>query len=70
MGKVLIVALGLCLGSEVAEAKPNAGPKLTELRYGPRECTKKRVDPCGCHHVYGVRHCHPNRATAHCESWA
>ncbi|HVG61964.1 MAG TPA: hypothetical protein VNA24_25600 [Hyalangium sp.] len=31
-------------------------------------CEKKRVDPCGCHHVYGIRHCHPNRKGAHCEA--
>jgi hypothetical protein len=29
-------------------------------------CAKKRVDACGCHHVYGVRHCHPNRRTKNC----
>jgi hypothetical protein len=31
-------------------------------------CAKKRVDACGCHHVYGVRHCHPNRRTKYCEA--
>lgn len=30
-------------------------------------CSSKRVDPCGCHHVYGLRHCHSNRKTSHCE---
>lgn len=30
-------------------------------------CAKKRVDACGCHHVFGVRHCHPSRRTDHCE---
>jgi hypothetical protein len=33
-------------------------------------CAKKRVDSCGCHHVFGVRHCHPNRRSAHCEAVA
>lgn len=33
-------------------------------------CAKKRVDACGCHHVFGVRHCHPNRRTPHCEALA
>ncbi|HLL54080.1 MAG TPA: hypothetical protein VK447_11060 [Myxococcaceae bacterium] len=33
-------------------------------------CMKKPVDPCGCHHVYGVRHCHPTRRTSHCEARA
>ncbi len=31
-------------------------------------CTKKRVDKCGCHHQFGVRHCHPSRKTGHCEA--
>ncbi|HYO66825.1 MAG TPA: hypothetical protein VEU33_12135, partial [Archangium sp.] len=31
-------------------------------------CSKKRVDACGCHHVYGVRHCHPKRKSEHCEA--
>lgn len=47
-----------------------AGP--TEMAAGPvfnpSVCAKKRVDACGCHHVYGVRHCHPNRKTDHCEA--
>ena len=30
-------------------------------------CSRKRVDACGCHHVYGLRHCHPNRKSTHCE---
>ena len=33
-------------------------------------CAKKRVDACGCHHVFGVRHCHPSRRTTHCEAMA
>jgi hypothetical protein len=47
----------------------NAGP--VELKtapvYNPSICAKKRVDSCGCHHVYGVRHCHPKRQSDHCE---
>lgn len=31
-------------------------------------CSKKRVDACGCHHVYGMRHCHMNRRSEHCEA--
>jgi hypothetical protein len=30
-------------------------------------CARKRVDACGCHHVYGLRHCHPNRKSKHRE---
>ena len=33
-------------------------------------CLKKPVDSCGCHHVFGVRHCHPSRRTNHCEARA
>lgn len=36
--------------------------------FNPSICAKKRVDPCGCHHVYGIRHCHPNRKGGHCEA--
>lgn len=35
-----------------------------------KRCSKKPVDACGCHHVYGVRHCHPTRRTNHCEATA
>jgi hypothetical protein len=36
--------------------------------FNPSVCAKKRVDACGCHHVYGMRHCHPNRKSNHCEA--
>lgn len=36
--------------------------------FNPAVCAKKRVDPCGCHHVYGIRHCHPARKGDHCEA--
>jgi hypothetical protein len=47
-----------------------AGPVETAAApvFNPSICAKKRVDPCGCHHVYGIRHCHPNRKTNHCEA--
>jgi len=28
----------------------------------------KRTDKCGCHHQYGLRHCHPNKETPGCEA--
>jgi hypothetical protein len=28
----------------------------------------KRTDACGCHHQWGLRHCHPSRRTSHCEA--
>ncbi|HEX8435566.1 hypothetical protein [Archangium sp.] len=48
----------------------NAGPVdvKTAPVFNPAVCSKKRVDACGCHHVYGVRHCHPKRKSEHCEA--
>ena len=46
----------------------NAAPVYLSRPVDPQVCAKKRVDPCGCHHVYGMRHCHPNRKGDHCES--
>jgi hypothetical protein len=44
---------------------------LVSLGVGPiwpsAACSHRRVDACGCHHVYGLRHCHPNRKSKHCE---
>jgi hypothetical protein len=40
------------------------------MSYPSSVCKKKRVDACGCHHVYGVRHCHPDRRSKHCEALA
>lgn len=33
-------------------------------------CAKKRVDACGCHHVHGIKHCHPSRKTNKCQASA
>jgi hypothetical protein len=30
----------------------------------------KRTDPCGCHHQWGLRHCHPQKKTPRCEAAA
>ncbi len=43
-------------------------PSNASLAFNPQICQKKRVDACGCHHVYGIRHCHPNRKSPHCEA--
>jgi hypothetical protein len=56
-GLVLAVAL------QAAPPVPQAGQV-----FNPSVCAKKRVDACGCHHVYGIRHCHPNRKSDHCEA--
>jgi hypothetical protein len=34
----------------------------------PAVAHHKRVDPCGCHHQYGKRHCHPNLKSKRCEA--
>lgn len=28
----------------------------------------KRTDACGCHHQWGLRHCHPKLKTPRCEA--
>lgn len=35
----------------------------------PAEAHKeKRTDPCGCHHQWGLRHCHPKKKSPRCEA--
>lgn len=60
------------LGALLVAVTVNAGPVdvKTAPVFNPSVCSKKRVDACGCHHVYGVRHCHPKRKSEHCESMA
>lgn len=29
---------------------------------------EKRTDPCGCHHQWGLRHCHPQKKSPKCEA--
>jgi hypothetical protein len=60
------------LGALLVAVTVNAGPVEVKTApvFNPSICAKKRVDACGCHHVYGVRHCHPKRKTEHCESMA
>lgn len=35
---------------------------------GPVAAHEKRADKCGCHHQYGLRHCHPKYKTKTCEA--
>jgi hypothetical protein len=58
------------LGALLVAVTVNAGPVEVKTApvFNPSICAKKRVDPCGCHHVYGVRHCHPKRKSEHCEA--
>ncbi|MET0403412.1 MAG: hypothetical protein ABW123_13450 [Cystobacter sp.] len=53
-----VVAMAVQAGPVEVKAAPVFNPSL---------CAKKRVDSCGCHHVYGVRHCHSKRQSEHCE---
>ncbi|MFY1826926.1 hypothetical protein ACN47A_13485 [Myxococcus fulvus] len=53
----------LAMALQAVPADTVAGPV-----FNPSICAKKRVDACGCHHVYGIRHCHPNRKGEHCEA--
>jgi hypothetical protein len=67
-GVFLAVALH---SAPVEQNQSRAEQKPVEVAapvFNPSICAKKRVDPCGCHHVYGIRHCHPNRKGDHCEA--
>ena len=82
-GVVMVAALGAAPVSDGA-AVPRAVPEQEQqqqvaqaevdealaaaMSYPSSVCTKKRVDACGCHHVYGTRHCHPDRKGKHCEA--
>ena len=73
----LAVVLTLCTAA--APVKPLRAPRseqhasvdlLDEDTMGTNACLKKRVDRCGCHRIFGRRHCHPNRRTEACEAYA
>ena len=34
----------------------------------PARAHDHRTDRCGCHHQYGLRHCHPNKKSQGCEA--
>lgn len=38
------------------------------LALGAEAHEGKRIDKCGCHQQYGLRHCHPKRRTPRCEA--
>ncbi|RKH15860.1 hypothetical protein D7Y13_33060 [Corallococcus praedator] len=61
MGFLTGVVLAMSL--QAGPVEMTAGPV-----FNPALCAKKRVDPCGCHHVYGIRHCHQSRKSNHCEA--
>ncbi|MGQ0505500.1 MAG: hypothetical protein ACT4TC_09285 [Myxococcaceae bacterium] len=61
--------MGWVKGVLVAMTMAGSGDPSARLVVNPEVCEKKRVDVCGCHHVYGARHCHPNRKSTHCEAF-
>jgi hypothetical protein len=48
------------------QAEESSSPPLRPTSDG--SCSKKRTDACGCHHHFGLRHCHPKRKTPRCEA--
>jgi hypothetical protein len=60
----------MVLGGLILSLALHAAPpvQLSGQVFNPSICAKKRVDACGCHHVYGIRHCHPNRKSDRCEA--
>ena len=65
----VLVTVAVVLGGASSGTKSTT-PSFATPTYGTASCQKKRVDACGCHHVYGVRHCHPTRKSSHCEVMA
>lgn len=69
MGFMGGIFLAVALQTAPVEQKQEQKPvEVAAPVFNPSVCAKKRVDPCGCHHVYGIRHCHPNRKGEHCEA--
>ena len=77
MGIWIALAVSLALA---AEPPPSSSPPksqsnvypgaLDDDTMGTNACLKKRVDRCGCHRIFGRRHCHPNRRTETCDAYA
>jgi hypothetical protein len=71
---VVMAAAGAALMPKAGEAVSSRGRAdriaRTPENFGSEACTKKRVDRCGCHRIFGIKHCHPNRRTDHCEAFA
>jgi hypothetical protein len=62
-----MVTLGGLVLAMALHTAPPVPPAAGQV-FNPGVCAKKRVDACGCHHVYGIRHCHPNRKGDHCQA--
>lgn len=59
----VLAAVGLTPAVQAADDAPPL-----RASHDGASCEKKRTDACGCHHHYGLRHCHPKRKTARCEA--
>lgn len=68
MGFLGGIFLAVALHSAPVEQQEQKPVEVAAPVFNPSVCAKKRVDSCGCHHVYGIRHCHPNRKGEHCEA--
>ena len=68
MGFLGGIFLAVALQAAPVEQQEQKPEEVAAPVFNPSICAKKRVDPCGCHHVYGIRHCHPNRKGEHCEA--
>lgn len=71
----VLLSIGLSALSHPPKARPPSPPReqaavLEDDTMGTDACLKKRVDRCGCHRVFGRRHCHPNRQTDWCDAFA
>jgi hypothetical protein len=65
MRKFLVTLTALAWVGLVAPAQASAPPLRST---NGSSCAQKRTDACGCHHHFGLRHCHPKRKTARCEA--
>jgi hypothetical protein len=68
MGFLGGIFLAVALQAAPVEQNEQKPVEVAAPVFNPSICAKKRVDACGCHHVYGIRHCHPNRKGEHCEA--
>lgn len=68
MGFLGGIFLAVALQTAPVEQQEQKPEEVAAPVFNPSICAKKRVDACGCHHVYGIRHCHPNRKGEHCEA--
>jgi len=72
--------VGVVIAGPVVQAEETPAPEAPPQRFAAnsteipqaalaraRTCAKKRTDACGCHHYFGVRHCHAKLKTDKCQ---